>query len=221
MIPSQLFYQAVFDYLFLLEKKYPQKQTLKTVSDRYALNTTERIMLFRGTAILTKRNSRKTKIILDLQPNSHIYIDGFNVIRTIGSYLNGNWVFIGMDGFLRDASELHRKKLKWEKIVQTVDLIFDFFIKKNIQFVNFYFDTPISHSGKLSALITEKINNNKLDGDSQTVFSPDKVLIERKNGIICTGDSNIIDYSQVPIYDLAHEILKYFFHSEIFSLENI
>lgn len=221
MIPSKLFYQAVFDYLFLLEKKYPQKQILKIVSDRYALNTTERVMLFRGTAISEKRISRKTKKITELKPNTHFYIDGFNVIRTVGSYLNGNWVFIGMDGFLRDASELHRKKLKWEKISQAVDLIFDFFAKKNIHFVNFYFDTPISHSGKLSALIAKKIYNNNLYGDSQTVFSPDKALIERKKGIICTGDSNIIDCARVPIYDLAHEILKYFFHSEIFSLENI
>ena len=100
---------AVSDYLYLSERNYPLKSCLKLVSDKYKLSGEERSMLFRGVALEPLIMKRKSKIIKNPDPDADYMIDGYNVIRTIGSYLIGNLVFVSMDGFLRDASEIHKK----------------------------------------------------------------------------------------------------------------
>ena len=119
---SEYFIDAVSDYLYLLEKNYPQKLILKIVGDRYQLSGTERSMLYRGIQRTEDCENRKMKICAGLTQNVDLFIDGYNVIRTIGSYLLGLTVFISMDGYLRDASEMHRATLKKSILEQTLKL---------------------------------------------------------------------------------------------------
>jgi len=117
------FKTALKDYLFLLEKKYPQKAVLKLVSDKYGLNTYERSMLFRG--VVTKEDIEKRKQLESLPAGQNLFVDGFNVLRTVASYFLGRPVYIAMDGFLRDASELHGKPLKVEFREKALNLVLD------------------------------------------------------------------------------------------------
>ena len=116
------FIEAKRDYLYLLETGYPQRGIIKLIGDRYALSGTERTMLYRG--LTTKQNiaHRKHKIahVKDVK-GRELVIDGYNVMITIGNYLNGNTVFISSDGFLRDAAEMHGKvfrKVLMEKVMK-------------------------------------------------------------------------------------------------------
>ncbi|VAW29398.1 hypothetical protein MNBD_BACTEROID07-1178, partial [hydrothermal vent metagenome] len=99
---SDGFFQAVCDYRYLLGHGYPQKSILKLVGDRYALPSHERVMLYRGLAREQQVKVRQQKFISDIPAHAEVTLDGFNVCRTVGSYLNGNPVFVGMDGYLRD-----------------------------------------------------------------------------------------------------------------------
>ena len=104
MILTENFKNAIYDYIYFLEKEYPQKAILKLIGDRYLLSGIQRTMLYRG--ITTKENSlkRTSKLITEnLLSNQILHIDGYNVLITIGSYLNGNTVFVSNDNFLRDA----------------------------------------------------------------------------------------------------------------------
>lgn len=215
------FLKAITDYLYLLEQHYPQKPILKLVGNKYALTKNERALLFRGAIMKGLLELREQKKVLKLPENSELVIDGFNTFRTIGSYLNGNFVFEGMDGFLRDASELHQKKLSWEVLERAADLIIGFLNQKKCAFARFYFDTPISHSGELAGILREKMQKASLRGTVETIFSPDHCLKKVETGIICTADSNIIDKSLVQVYDLAKGVLEYNFHPCLFSLAEL
>lgn len=220
MIPGDNFLNAVANYLYLLDHGYPQKTILKLVGDHYALSANERTLLFRGATahkLLYHRNQMK---IETLPEKSTLTVDGFNIFRTVGSYLNGNFIFEGMDGFLRDASELHRQKLNWEILEKAIDLIVAFLIHKKCRLVNFYFDSPISHSGDLANLIAKKMQEVSLSGTAETVFSPDHILQKTEIGLICTSDSNIIDLCKVQVYDLSKGVLEFHFDPKIFSLKS-
>lgn len=220
MRPGANFLKALTDYLYLLDRRYSQKSILKLVGDHYALSADERALLFRGSAkhkYIELRNKKKINV---LPESSRLTVDGFNVFRTVGSYLNGNFVFEGMDGFLRDASELHRQKLNREVLERATDLIINFLKHKKCERVSFYFDTPISHSGDLTHHLIEKMEEASLAGTAETAFSPDHILKKIEAGIICTSDSNIIDQSKVQVYDLSKGVLEYHFDPKIFSLKN-
>jgi len=214
---SDGFFQAVCDYRYLLEHDYPQKPMLKMVGDRYALPSHERVMLYRGLAKKQQVRERQQKLLQDIPAHAEVTLDGFNVCRTVGSYLNGNPVFVGMDGYLRDVSELHRKKLNWEVLERAVELILRFLVEKEIVFARFYFDTPISHSGKMCEMIRHNMQAMKLAGEAETVFSPDHELIAAEKGFICTADSNIIENAKVKVFDLAHQLLLKKFSVQVFS----
>lgn len=220
MRPGANFLKALTDYLYLLDRRYPQKSILKLVGDHYALTAEERALLFRGSAKRQFLELRDKKKIDQLPDNSILTVDGFNVFRTVGSYLNGNFVFEGMDGFLRDASELHRQKLSWEVLERAADLIVSFLKHKKCKQVNFFFDAPISHSGDLAHHLVQTMENSSLTGGAETVFSPDHILKKTKTGIICTSDSNVIDQSKVPVFDLSKGVLEHHFNPNIFSLKS-
>ncbi len=188
------------------------------VGDRYALPSHERVMLYRGLAKKQQVRARQQKLLQDIPVHAEVTLDGFNVCRTVGSYLNGNPVFVGMDGYLRDVSELHRKKLKWEVLERSITLILEFLHEKDVSCVHFYFDTPISHSGKMCEMIRHNMQAMNLAGEAETVFSPDHELITAEKGFICTSDSNIIENAGVEVFDLAHQLLLDKFSAQVFSL---
>lgn len=221
MILSKHFAIAVNDYLFLLEKAYPQKTILKIVGDKYQLAGVERSILFRGIATREKCRLRKSRNIRILKPGSSLFIDGYNVIRTIGSYLSGKTVFISMDGFLRDAAEMHRSVLREKVLNQSINLMFEFLNKSQLSKATIYLDEPISKSGELASILNNKLLKSGIDGDALTVHSPDHYLKEVNEGFICTADSAVIDNCQVKVYDLAKAILILNFKPDFINFEKM
>ena len=221
MILSKHFTDAVNDYRYLLEKAYPQKSILKLVGDKYQLTGTERSILFRGIATREKCRLRKSRNVRNLKPESTLFIDGYNVIRTIGSCLSGKTVFISLDGFLRDAAEMHRSVLKERVLIQSINVMFEFLVKSQISRVTIYLDEPISKSGELASVLNDKFLKTGIDGHALTVHSPDHHLKEVKEGIICTADSAVVDNCQVKVYDLAKAILILNFKPEFINFEKM
>ena len=216
---SDLFQEAVTDYLYLIERNYSQKQVLKLVGDKYQLTGEERSVLFRGVVRSADCISRKKKQLSKVPDGSTLIIDGYNVIRTIGTYLLGRLLFVSMDGFLRDASEMHRSTLKSSILDKCLDLLFDFFVKHDPREVKIYLDEPVSKSGELASGMNKLLKKYGLHGEALTVPSPDYELKQVNSGIVCTADSAIIDNCKVPVFDLAYAILKDIYSPEFISLE--
>ncbi|NOX85700.1 MAG: DUF434 domain-containing protein [Chlorobi bacterium] len=211
---SRNFEPAIADYLYLLEKGYPQKSILKMVGDRYQLVSKERSMLYRGVVTGADRDLRKAKKTEKLPSGAKITVDGYNVIRTMGSYLLGKPVFIAMDGFLRDAAEMHRSTLQKKILDRTLELLIAYFGSVRPAEVVIYLDAPVSKSGKLAVRLNELLEQNALTGNALTARSPDHHLKAVSQGVVCTADSAVIDAAQVPVFDLAKGILDSSFHPD-------
>jgi hypothetical protein len=218
---SDDFLQAAKDYRYLLEMEYSPKSILKLVGDRYQLRSVERSMLNRGIVSTDKSLFRQKKLTSELAAESALYIDGYNVIRTVGSYLLGKTLFISTDGLLRDAAEMHRTTLKEKILVQTLTLLFDYLLFQKVRQIIIYLDQPISKSGELASELNDRINQHDLEGKALTVHSPDHHLKKVQNGIVCTADSVIVDECQVPVFDLARSILDINYQPDLIELNEL
>ncbi len=147
---SSVFADAVTDYLLLLERHYPQSSVLKMVGDRYKLSSVERSLLYRGIAARDEAMKREEKLAEPLLiKGNELHIGGYNLLITIGSYLNGNLVFVSNDSVLRDASEIHGKVFRTQLFDKAIQLLFAWLDSARPASVDFYFDEPVSHSGDL------------------------------------------------------------------------
>ena len=220
---SENFNIAIKDYKYFLERKYPQKSILKLVGDKYLLTGKERAMLFRG--ITTNEKIKKRKNILVKNNKSikgkSLHIDAYNVLITIGSYLNGSLVFIGNDDFLRDASELHGKIFRDKLVTRAVNLTLEYLKMQRVKSADFYLDEPVSKSGELCSEIRKCLYKNNISGDAQTCNSPDYILKNIDNGIVCSSDSTIIDNSNVGVFDLARKVILFHFNPIFVDLRKI
>jgi len=218
---SENFNIAVRDYRFLLENGYPQKGILKLVGDRYELSGVERSILYRGVTTQKEVVRRKSKLTNLVNQISELHIDTFNQILTIGSYLNGNIVFISEDGLLRDASEIHGKAFANKLLERSIELIFSFFSEKQIEKSMFYIDRQVgAHQTVAEMIIRYSI---KYKTGSEVFFSEtvDKDISKINTGVIATSDSEIIDRSTVPVFDLARNVLSFHFKPEFIRLNQI
>jgi hypothetical protein len=214
-------FEAASDYLYLLERKYPQASLVKLVGDHYKLTAVERSILYRGISGRKEAASRERKIIAACLPeNSTLHIDGFNVLITIGSYLNGNPVFISNDGLLRDASEIHGKAFRTPLFDKAILLIFSYLDVTGISSVEFYFDEPVSHSGELCGKINLLIQQYNFQGHAHTYRSPDFHLKSQESGTLATSDTGIIDHCKLKVFDLARNVLEFHFRKSLPDIRN-
>ena len=222
MLIDDNFNNAIKDYFYLLEKKYPQKAILKLIGDRYLLSGTERTILFRGITTKNKIISRRLKLATEAELyNQTLHVDCYNVLITIGSYLNGSTVFVGNDNFLRDASEIHGKIFRTELYEKSLSLIFHYIKTLNISEILFYLDKPVNYSGKLCQDINDMLKKENIKGKAQTCESPDFILKNVDYGFCSTADSIIIDNSNMKIFDLARKTIEFSFKPNFLDLTKI
>lgn len=203
------FKYAKRDYLCLLEKNYPQKGIIKLIGNRYALSGTERTMLYRGITTDENCRNRKNKIALVKGVKGNpLFVDGYNVMITIGNYLNGNTVFISNDNFLRDAAEMHGKIFRKVLMDKVLDLLLEDLKYLKISNCVIYFDKPVSRSGELASKVSDTMIKTGIPGHAQTADSPDYMLKQATEGFIATSDSSIIDKSPLKTFDLARHVIS-------------
>ena len=221
MIFTENFRQAIQDYIFLLEKKYPEKAIHEMVSTRYGLNHFERSMLYRGITVKEKADNRKSKLITIEQLNNRtIHIDLFNALFTVAAYLRGFPVYLSVDGLLRDASESHDSNEWVEHLDKALDLLLSHLGELSISRVIFYLDNPLH----LSSYVAKQIEENTVDPFPEIEIirdeSPDHLIRSATDGVLATSDSTIIDKSSLPVFDLPRNLLEARFHAKMPSIEN-
>lgn len=225
-IKDELFL-AIQDYSYLIERNYSINSVIKIVGDRYRLNSIERHILLRGIAQKQKLLNRKNKIVDEKYiENKNVHIDGYNLLFTISNYLNGNFCFLAMDGFIRDCANIggrNKKNLNFEKFIE---MVFEFqkVLKPSKIFI--YLDEPVSMSkndaDKLKKLL-EKNKSNKNNGNFEIIVvkNPDSILTEiNLPDVVCTSDSIILDKANAFIFD----IIRWYFENKdikVFSLEDL
>jgi len=185
---------AVRDLSILLTMGYPDKASLKLVGDRFRFTERQRMAVLRGACSDVNLELRKAKevAIQNLQ-NQTLLIDGFNLLITLETALSGGLIFIGRDGAWRDLASVHGTYKRVEATQIAVNLVGDFCKSAQIEKLIWYFDTPVSNSGRLKVLLYEIAAQNDWNWEIILDYNPDKVLKEAKNGIVVSSDAMVMN----------------------------
>jgi hypothetical protein len=219
---SEIFKQALQDYILLLNKKYPEKAIHELVSTRYALNHFERSMLYRGITTHEKAEKRKGRLItVEQLDNRTLHIDLFNVLFTIAAYLRGFPVYVASDGFVRDASEGHDSHEWVSHLEKALDLLLKHLDEIAVGEAVLYLDNPLHMSGYFSAEIENKAGSMRARITILRDESPDHLIVKSSDGVVCTSDSMIIDRSSSAVFDLPRHILERAFKPELLALDRL
>lgn len=222
MVLSDNFRKAANDYFYLAQKGYPQRGFIELVGNRYDLTNHERTMLYRGIAPENIAEKRRQKIFsIEAVRSEELFIDGFNVILTISSYLQGLPLFLSNDGFLRDASMMRGKIEMTCKTRDSVKLMFEFLGNNSISKANFFLDKNVKIHTEIVALINEFQSSESFKYEAYPTEKTDKTLSEISSGIVCTSDSGIIDSCKSPVFDLAFHVVQSRFSPRFVELQTI
>ena len=185
--------EAVTDLSYFLSRGYGEKATLALVGNRYRLNSRQQRAVRGMSASQSQIEDRQSKEIQsqDLE-GKEIAIDGFNALILLESILSNAYVFKGQDGFIRDLSSVHGTYKRVKQTSQAIEIIADFYKKEKIKTILWFFDKPVSNSGRLKKMIEEIALENQYDWKVELVYNPDKIIAE-SNCIAVTSDAWILD----------------------------
>lgn len=185
--------KASEDMKFLLDRGYNRSRVLDLVTDRYLLNLDQKNHLQRMVFSQEDIEKRKNKLLsLKQAREKKIVVDGYNLLITMEAYLQDKKLIRGMDGLMRDNSQVFSNYSFDQKTKEAVDEILSLFQKIDPSYVLFIFDSQISKSGELCSYVREKIKDYGLKGDARTAKNADKE-IKDLNWVTVSSDRAIID----------------------------
>ena len=184
---------AVDDYSLLLTKGYAEPSSLKLVGDRFELNQRQRIAVMRCACSDQQLGSRRQQQI-DIKAcrGKPLAIDGYNLLITIEAALAGAPVFVARDGCCRDICGLHGTYRRVQETIPAAELIGGFLAELAPSSIRWYFDSPVSNSGRLKAMLLELAKSSNWHWQIELSLNPDKELIE-SDDIVATSDSIVLD----------------------------
>ena len=217
---APVFFFFFNDYFLLLNRNYPERAALKLVGDRYRLSGSQRNCLYRG---ITSQANSDIRILKRTENPKHqlIHVDGYNVIFTIMNYLLGKVLFVAYDGFLRDSGESYGKIEKPDLFIRSANLFLDCLTAASPERTIVYLDASVDDSEKHRKMIEDGLWARSLSGEIRFSRYADKELLKIKKGIIASSDSEIIDHSDVGIFDLARHCLETTFKIRFVELSGL
>ncbi|ORC38454.1 hypothetical protein B4O97_01480 [Marispirochaeta aestuarii] len=201
------FRRACLDQLYLAERGYPVKQTVKLIGDRYQLRAVQRSILMRGVIPPGSASRRRVKLLSpeDLS-GAELWVDASNVVVAVGNYLCGKFLYIATDGLLRDAAEsrgVFRNDGIRKRAAELVDAALSELAPGKLIL---YIDAPLTHSRDLARELRAGLSRRR--GETQVLLADhaDEVLKQAPD-IASSGDSEIID-SVDRVFDLTRFTLE-------------
>ena len=227
------FINSIRDLLELLDKKYPKKASLELVGNRYNLNRDERLILYRGVFDTGSIERRKRKRLDFLTPGytsalnvKSVLIDGYNVLISIESYLQGRVIFRALDGYVRDTSGVYGNHTINDNTGRSAKLITDFLkdlTEKEVSRpdVCLFLDSPVSKSGELASYFRNLFKQREIDAEVKTLKNPDAVIAELGKdsaySLTATSDTVLIDEVE-RVIDIPDCIVRKVFGTPLMDL---
>jgi hypothetical protein len=197
---------AAEDLRYLLERGYGRASAVKFVGDKYTLDNPQRLLLYRCVYPIDSAQAHQGKLIDPSEIGKYNFsIDGFNVLWTINSALNGRPIIFSDDHFVRDIS-IAKGEPSVCIFYEAIKLVMQAISSLNPIFSSFIFDRPISQSGEISSKVREALAASSLKGSAITSPNADADVL-MTNGIIASSDSIIIDKA-IHVFDLGGYVIK-------------
>ncbi|TQD26334.1 DUF434 domain-containing protein [Methanolobus vulcani] len=187
--------EAAEDIRYLLERGYRRNSAIRFAGDHYRLDKNERYILARTVfSSETASSRRKKKLGFDDLIDRKLLVDGYNVLITLESLLDGEEVWIGDDAFLRDIKGVFKNHSNGDITFQAVEEMLVFIKNSDVESAEILLDTQMKNSGELAAFIRKRMEELSIKGDARTSKHVD---FDLKNcpldEIVATADGVIID----------------------------
>ncbi len=198
---------AVSDLSWLLGRGYAPVSALKLVGDRWGLTERQRMAVRRSACSDEDRSRRQaTRITAAELAGMELWIDGFNVLTTIESYLGGGVVLHCRDGTFRDLAGVHGTYRRVVETTPALELLATHIQDLCVAPVRWLFDRPVSNSGRIRSQVLEMAHERSPDWSVDLVADPDP-LLKRSTAAIATADSVILDAGP-RWYNLARHVIE-------------
>ncbi len=187
---------ACADFCYLLTREYGEKSALQLVGNRYSLNTRQQTALSR---VAVSENLTIFRLQKQLSaPNlaqKTLHIDGYNLLIGVEVALSAGFLFLAQDGCYRDIASIHGTYRKVEETLPALQLIADALRELAAKEIIWYFDSPVSNSGRLKTILSQLATEQNLNWQIHLVNNPDKTIAE--NGeIAISSDGWVLDNSK-------------------------
>ncbi|WP_201353168.1 DUF434 domain-containing protein [Hydrogenimonas urashimensis] len=200
--------RAVEDLSWLLRRGYAQKAAVELVGNRYQLTRRERHALIHAA---WGGENRRRPVSADELAGRTLCIDGFNLLITLETALGGGILIRGQDGCYRDIANVHGNYTLRMETEEAIKLAAEAIKTLKVKEALWYFDRPVSNSGRIAKLVNEIAGRY---GAAMRAKTSDRVdsLLKACGDVVVTADAVILD-SGVAWFDLAgwiigHEIDK-------------
>lgn len=207
---------ALVDYKYLLNRGYPQKPSLDFVTSRYGLSNVERVLLLRCIHSDLDVTEISRKMIPESEVgNYELVIDGFNVLITLASVIEGDYVYLCDDGIVRDLRSSKFKDVSIEILKEALN--------KLVKYVNFLgprqtiivLDKNVSRSGELRNSIKDVFNNAKV-----VLASKADIAVISTDAL--TSSSDFVILKKVSrIFDIAGYIIMNEFKDRMIDINEL
>ncbi len=197
---------AVDDLCWLLGRGYGPDSALQLVGNRYRLNKRQRQAVGRVAASPAAITARKARELpLSALTDRQVAIDGFNLLILLESAGGGSIILRGRDGALRDLASVHGTYKHVRQTLPALETIGA--VLRPAAGVTWYFDAPVSNSGRLKTMLRELAAAKGYNWQVELVNNPDRTLISLDNNVvIISSDSWILDECG-PWCNLGGELL--------------
>ena len=207
--PEEKLIRAARDIRYLLDKGYPKGSAVRFVSDHYGLEKNRRYILSRNVLAPEIASVRRMKSVPCSEiKEHHVIIDGYNVLITIESYLKGEDMWIGDDGFIRDNRGVFRNHVNDAATLRSVELMLFVLRRSAVGDTTVLLDEQMGMSGQLAQVIRQKMAEAGVNGRVLTSASTDHDLKQtRGDTIVATADGVIIDAVEMVV-DIPDCVMK-------------
>jgi len=190
---SPLLRDAVEDLSHLFSREYNAKSALKLVGDRHQLDVRQRRAVLGAACSDESLRRRKDHLVPPKELRGRpLAVDGYNLLITIESALSGAVLLRGRDGCIRDLASLHGSYRKVEETLPAILLIGRRLEDLRVGPVTWWFDAPVSNSGRLKGLVCEQAEQHGWDWQVELSKRTDHALAASGN-VVATSDSWILD----------------------------
>lgn len=198
--------EAIRDLRYLLDQNYPRTSSVEFVSDHYQLEPDQRHLLARCVFSKQEKADHQERLVGSSEVRGRkLGVDGYNVLITAESILEGKRVVICDDGFVRDLRAIFGKYKMSEATERALDRLLRAVVKSNPQKVVLFFDKQVSRSGELAGMARGKLDDMGIKGSARTTVGTDMEV--RDFEIVSSSDRGIIKKSQ-EVWDIPMEILR-------------
>lgn len=185
--------RAVTDLSYLYTRGYSEDAAVTLVGDKYQLSVRQRRAVRSGACSDDARAYREAHAIAASALRDYpLCIDGYNLLIAAESALSGAYLFRGRDGYLRDLASLHGSYRRVDETQPALEWIGETLVRLEAPSVQWYFDAPVSNSGRLRALLTDLAEARGWHWQVELSTNVD-AAVAAWSGAAITSDSWILD----------------------------